>query len=49
MDFTIYPELPASDINRAAAGYRDKLGLEPVLHGKEPKDSEGNILAVGSV
>lgn len=36
MDFTIYPELPASDINRAAAWYRDKLGLEPVLHGNEP-------------
>lgn len=36
MDFTIHPELPASDINRAAAWYRDKLGLEPVLHGNEP-------------
>lgn len=36
MDFTIYPELPASDINRAARWYREKMGLEPVLHGNEP-------------
>jgi len=32
----MYPQLPASDINRAAAWYREKLGLEPVLHGNEP-------------
>lgn len=36
MEFIIYPELPASDINRAAAWYKEKLGLEPVLHGNEP-------------
>lgn len=36
MEFIIYPELPAEDINRAAAWYRQKLGLEPVLHGNEP-------------
>lgn len=36
MEFIIYPELPASDINRAAAWYREKLGLEPRLHGNEP-------------
>ena len=36
MEFTIHPELPASDINRAARWYREKLGLEPVLHGNEP-------------
>jgi catechol 2,3-dioxygenase-like lactoylglutathione lyase family enzyme len=36
MEFTIHPELPASDINRAAAWYKEKLGLEPVLHGNEP-------------
>jgi catechol 2,3-dioxygenase-like lactoylglutathione lyase family enzyme len=36
LDFTIFPELPASDINRAARWYREKLGLEPVLHGNEP-------------
>jgi catechol 2,3-dioxygenase-like lactoylglutathione lyase family enzyme len=34
--FTIYPELPATDINRAARFYREKLGLEPVLCGNEP-------------
>jgi catechol 2,3-dioxygenase-like lactoylglutathione lyase family enzyme len=38
MEFTIHPELPASDINRAAAWYREKLGLEPVLHGNEPTE-----------
>lgn len=36
MEFTIHPELPATDLNRAAAWYREKLGLEPVLHGGEP-------------
>jgi catechol 2,3-dioxygenase-like lactoylglutathione lyase family enzyme len=36
MDFTMYPELTASDINRAARWYREKLGLEPVAHGGEP-------------
>lgn len=36
MEFTIHPELPASDINRAARWYREKLGLEPVLAGNEP-------------
>lgn len=36
MQFTIHAELPASDINRAAAWYREKLGLEPVLHGNQP-------------
>ena len=36
MEFIIYPELPASDINRAANWYFEKLGLEPVLHGNEP-------------
>ena len=36
MEFIIYPELPAHDINRAATWYREKLGLEPALHGGEP-------------
>jgi catechol 2,3-dioxygenase-like lactoylglutathione lyase family enzyme len=36
MEFTIYPELPASDINRAARWYREKMGLQPVLCGNEP-------------
>lgn len=35
MEFIIYPELPASDINRAARWYREKMGLEPVAHGGE--------------
>lgn len=36
MQFTIIPQLPAEDINRAARWYREKLHLEPVLHGNEP-------------
>ena len=40
MQFTIHPELPATDINRAAAWYRDKMGLLPVLHGNEPIDPD---------
>lgn len=36
MEFTIHPVLPAADINQAATWYREKLGLEPVLHGNEP-------------
>lgn len=35
-EFIMYPELPASDINRAARWYREKLGLLPVRHGGEP-------------
>ena len=30
MEFTIHPELPAVDIERARRWYREKLGLEPV-------------------
>ena len=36
MEFTIHPELTASDINRAKAWYSEKLGLEPSKHGGEP-------------
>ncbi len=36
MEFSIYPVLPAHDINRAAQWYRDKFGLEPAKHGGEP-------------
>lgn len=36
MEFIIYPQLPAKDINRAARWYKEKLGLEPVLAGNEP-------------
>jgi catechol 2,3-dioxygenase-like lactoylglutathione lyase family enzyme len=38
MEFTIHPELPAVDIERARAWYKDKLGLEPV--GAEAGDDE---------
>lgn len=30
MKFIIYPELPAVDVGRARAWYKDKLGLDPV-------------------
>lgn len=30
MKFTIHPELPAVDIQRARRWYKDKLGLDPV-------------------
>jgi catechol 2,3-dioxygenase-like lactoylglutathione lyase family enzyme len=40
MDFIIYPELAALDINRAKKWYSDKLGLEPVRHGNEPIEVE---------
>jgi catechol 2,3-dioxygenase-like lactoylglutathione lyase family enzyme len=36
MRFTIHPELPAVDLERAFAWYRDKLGLEPVSVNSEP-------------
>jgi catechol 2,3-dioxygenase-like lactoylglutathione lyase family enzyme len=36
MEFTMYPVLPASDLNRAARWYREKMGLVPVGHGGEP-------------
>ncbi|MCP3992907.1 MAG: VOC family protein [Actinomycetia bacterium] len=38
MEFTIHPELPAVDIQRARSWYREKLGLEPV--DAEPDDEE---------
>jgi len=38
MRFTIYPELPATDIRRARRWYAEKMGLEPVLAGGEPID-----------
>ena len=34
----MYPELPAIDITRARAWYKDKLGLEPI--NAEPGDEE---------
>jgi hypothetical protein len=36
MEFTIHPELPASDIQRARAWYKEKLGLDPVTVGGDP-------------
>ena len=38
MDFTIHPELPAVDIQRARRWYKEKLGLEPV--DAQPDDDE---------
>lgn len=40
MEFIIYPELPATDIRRARAWYKEKLGLEPVLVDGEPTDPD---------
>jgi len=34
--FTIYPELPALDVQRARTWYSEKLGLEPVTANGEP-------------
>jgi len=39
MNFTIHPELPATDIRRARAWYKEKLGLDPVTVGGDPFDS----------
>jgi catechol 2,3-dioxygenase-like lactoylglutathione lyase family enzyme len=36
MEFTIHPELPATDINRARAWYKEKLGLDPITVGGAP-------------
>jgi catechol 2,3-dioxygenase-like lactoylglutathione lyase family enzyme len=38
MEFTIHPELPATDIRRARAWYKEKLGLDPVTVGGDPFD-----------
>jgi catechol 2,3-dioxygenase-like lactoylglutathione lyase family enzyme len=40
MEFTIHPELPASDIQRARAWYKEKLGLDPVTVGGDPFDPD---------
>ncbi|MCL1601961.1 MAG: VOC family protein [Actinomycetia bacterium] len=40
MEFTIHPELPAIDIQRARAWYKEKLGLDPVTVGGDPLDPE---------
>lgn len=43
MRFRIRSELPASDIYRAHAWYRDKLGLEPVTAGGEPLEPGADL------
>ncbi len=35
MEFRLYPQFPASDIDRARAWYSEKLGLDPVEDGEE--------------
>jgi catechol 2,3-dioxygenase-like lactoylglutathione lyase family enzyme len=40
MEFTIVPQLPAIDIRRAQAWYKEKLGLDPVTVGGEPFDPD---------
>jgi catechol 2,3-dioxygenase-like lactoylglutathione lyase family enzyme len=35
MEFKMYPQLPAADIDRARAWYAEKFGLEPVEDGDE--------------
>jgi catechol 2,3-dioxygenase-like lactoylglutathione lyase family enzyme len=40
--FTIHPELPAVDLQRSRAWYKDKLGLDPVTVGGEPFDPDGD-------
>ena len=43
MEFIIYPELPATDIRRAKAWYKEKLGLDPVLVSGEPFDPNSEL------
>jgi len=40
MKFTIHPELPATNIGRARAWYKDKLGLEPI----NAAEDDGEVL-----
>lgn len=42
MKYTIHPELPAIDIQRARAWYKEKLGLDPVTVNGEPFDPEAD-------
>jgi catechol 2,3-dioxygenase-like lactoylglutathione lyase family enzyme len=43
--YTIHPELPAVDIQRARSWYKDKLGLDPVTVGGVPFDADSDELA----
>lgn len=40
MEFTIIPQLPAVDIRRARAWYKEKLGLDPITVGGELFDPD---------
>lgn len=40
--FIIYPELPAVDVRRARAWYKDKLGLDPVGENGEHFDPDAH-------
>ena len=40
MEFTTITQLPATDIVRARAWYKDKLGIEPVRMGGEPFEAD---------
>lgn len=40
MKYTILPQLPAVDLQRARVWYRDKLGLNPVTVNGEPFDPD---------
>jgi len=41
MNYTIIPSLPAVDLQRARAWYKEKLGLDPVKVNGEPFDPAG--------
>jgi len=42
VEYTIHPELPAIDIQRARAWYKEKLGLDPISVNGEPFDADGD-------
>lgn len=43
MKFTIYPDLPASDVRRAAAWFREKMDLRPTRIGNETATPDAPI------
>lgn len=42
MEYTILPQLPAIDLQRAKAWYQEKLGLDPVTVNGEPYDPDAD-------
>ena len=42
MKYTMIPQLPAVDLQRARAWYKDKLGLDPVTVNGEPFDPDAD-------